>query len=95
MCSEQLAPGPCWNFEGPHNLFWERLMLDADKIHVTKKALEIGNCCCLIRKSWTEEEIKGAWGLPKVEIGRSERLAWDKIRGTSRWASRLSDFPLA
>jgi hypothetical protein len=62
-------------------------MLDAHKIHITKRALQIGNCCCLIRKPWTEEEIKGAWGLPKVEIRRSERLAWDKIRGASRWVT--------
>ena len=87
MCREQLAPGPCWNFKCPHNLFWEKLMLDEDKIHITKKALEIGNCCCLIRNPWTEEEIEGAWGLEEVEIRRSERLAWEKICGTSRWAS--------
>jgi hypothetical protein len=62
-------------------------MLDVDKIHITKKALEIGNCCCLIRKPWTEGEIEGVWGLPKVEIRQSERLAWDKICGTDRWAS--------
>ena len=87
MCSEQLTPGPCWNFKCPHNLFWEELKLRADKIHITKKALEIGNCCCLIRKPWTEEEIEGAWGLSKVEIKRSERLAWEKIRGANRWTS--------
>jgi len=87
MCRERVAPGPCWNSKCPHNLFWEELMLEADKIHITKKALEIGNCCCLIRKPWTEEEIEGAWGLSKVEIKRSERLAWEKIRGANRWAS--------
>jgi hypothetical protein len=86
MCRERLA-GPCWNFKCPHNLFWEELMLDADKIRVTKKALEIANCCCLIRKEWTEEDIEGAWGLPKVEIERSERLAWEKICGPNHGAN--------
>ena len=62
-------------------------MLDSDRIHMTEKALEISNCCRLIRKPWTEEEIEGAWGLSKVEIKRSERLAWEKICGTNRWAS--------
>ena len=87
MCRERLAHGPCWNLKCPHNLFWEKLTLNADKIHISKKALEIGNCCCLIRKPWTEEEIGGAWGLPKVEVRRTERLAWGKICGTNRWAS--------
>ena len=59
-------------------------MLDTDKIHTTKKALEIGNSCCLIRKPWTEKNIEGAWGLPKVEIRRLERLVWEKICGTNR-----------
>ena len=83
MCKERLARGPCCNFRCPHNLFWEKLMLNSDKIHLTKKALEIGNCCCLIRKPWTEEEIERAWGLPKAEIERAERLAWQKICGSN------------
>ena len=32
MCSEQLTPGPCWNFKCPHNLFWEELKLRSHKI---------------------------------------------------------------
>jgi hypothetical protein len=87
MCRERLAPGLCWNFICPHNLFWEQLMLDMDKTHITKKALEISNCCCLIRKPWTEGEIESAWGLPKLETRRSERLALEKICVTNRWAS--------
>jgi hypothetical protein len=40
-CAENDLLLACWNFKCPHNLFWEKLMLDADKIHSTKKALEM------------------------------------------------------
>ena len=79
MCQERFASGPCWNFKCPHNLFWERLKLRADKIHITKKALEIGNCCRLINKPWTPEEIEAVWGLPRAEIRRCKETAWRKI----------------
>ena len=86
MCRERLAPGPCWNLKCPHNLFCEKLMLNTNKIHTTKKALEIGNCCCLIRKPWTVEEIEAVWGLPKSEIRRCEGMAWRKINEEHRRA---------
>ena len=79
MCQDRFASGSCWNFKCPHNLFWERLKLRADKIHITKKALEIGNCCRLINKPWTPEEIEAVWGLPRAEIRRCEETAWRKI----------------
>jgi hypothetical protein len=79
MCGVRLAPGPCWNSKCPHNLFWEKLKLHADKIHITKKALEIGNCCCLINKPWAVEEIEAVWGLARAEIRRFEATAWKKI----------------
>ena len=81
MCKQRQGPGPCWNLKCPHNLFWEKLMLNGNKIHMTKKALEIRNCCCLICKPWTEGEIKAVWGLPKAEIIRCEGMAWKKIKG--------------
>lgn len=79
MCRERLALGPCWNHKCPHNLFCEMLMLNTNKIHITKKALEIRNCCCLISKPWTVEEIEAVWGLAKVEIRRCEATACKKI----------------
>jgi hypothetical protein len=69
----------------PHNLFWEKLKLNIDKIHITKRALKIGNCCCLINKPWAVEEIKAVWGLPRAEIRRCEEMAWKKISGRNRW----------
>ncbi len=83
MCRERPAAGPCWNFKCPHNLFWEKLRLHADKIHITKKALKIRNCCCLINKPWAAEEIEVVWGLPKGEIRRCEETAWVKIKETN------------
>ncbi len=77
MCRERLALGPCWNVKCPHNLFWEKLKLR--RIHVTARALEISNCCCLIREPWAPEEIEAVWGLPTAEIKRCEERAWRKI----------------
>ena len=86
MCRELLTPGPCWNFKCPHNLFWEELKLRTDRIHITKKALEISNCCCLINRPWTVEEIQAVWGLPRGEIRRYERVVRRKINGKNNWA---------
>ena len=61
-------------------------MLNANKIHITKRAIEIGNCCCLIRKPWTVEEIEAVWGLPKSEIRRCKGMAWKKINENHRRA---------
>ena len=84
MCRERLAPGPCRNFKCSHNLFWEKLQLRPDEIHFTKKALEIKNCCCLIRKPWAAEEIEAVWGLPRTQIRRCEKTGWKKIREENR-----------
>ncbi len=83
MCNKRLESSLCWDYRCPHNLFWEKLNLDTDKIQVTKRAFEIRNCCCLIGKPWTGEEIKAVWGLPMEEILRSEAGACKKL-GKSR-----------
>jgi len=79
MCIKRFNPTPCWNFKCPHNLFWEELELKRDRIRVTKKALEIGNCCCLINEPWTVEEIEAVWGIPMGELRQFEATAWKKI----------------
>jgi len=70
----------CTNFECPHNLFWEGLSLDRDKIQMTDKALEIRNCCRRIVRPWTWEEISDAWGLTNKAIRQSEVMAWRKMK---------------
>jgi DNA-directed RNA polymerase sigma subunit (sigma70/sigma32) len=68
------------NTRCPHNLFWEGLGLNLDKIHMTHKALAIGNCCCLIDEPWTPEEIGDIWGLTRKRIRQWEIIAWGKVR---------------
>ncbi len=80
MCTVLSYDLYCTNFKCPHNLFWERLSLDRDKIQMTDKALEIRNCCCLIMHPWTLEEISEAWGLPRDGIDRSEEEAVKKLQ---------------
>jgi len=63
MCKVWSSDLCCTNFKCPHNLFWEELNLDRDKIQMTFKALEIRNCCRRIMHPWTPDEISGAWGL--------------------------------
>jgi len=70
----------CTNFKCPHNLFWEGLSLDRDKIQMTDKALEIRNCCCRIIHPWTPEEISDAWGLPEEAIRHFEEGAFRKLQ---------------
>lgn len=70
----------CTNLKCPHNLFWEKLSLDRDKIQMTDKAIEIRNCCCKIVHPWTQEEIGDAWGLTKKAIRRSEEEAFRKLQ---------------
>jgi len=80
MCTALSLDLYCTNFKCPHNLFWEELKLDRDKIQMTHKALEIRNCCCLIMHPWTPEEISEAWGLTREGIGRSEEEAFEKLQ---------------
>ncbi|MGZ3589577.1 MAG: hypothetical protein ACXU99_02855 [Thermodesulfobacteriota bacterium] len=80
MCTVLSPDLYCTNFKCPHNLFWEELKLDRDKIQMTRKALEIRNCCCLIMHPWTPEEISEAWGLTREGIGRSEEEAFEKLQ---------------
>ena len=80
MCTVLSLDLYCTNFKCPHNLFWEELNLDRDKIQMTGKALEIRNCCCLIMHPWTPEEISEAWGLTREGIGRSEEEAFEKLQ---------------
>ncbi len=80
MC-RALSVDPYWtNFKCPHNLFWEELNLERDKIQMTDKALEIRNCCCLIIHAWTSEEIGEAWGLTSKGIRCSEAEAFKNLK---------------
>ena len=81
MCRKRLSDKPCWNYKCPHNLFSEGLKLNVNKIHITKKAREIGNCCCLIHDRWTSGEIANAWGLTEQRVKQSEASAWRKVQG--------------
>jgi DNA-directed RNA polymerase sigma subunit (sigma70/sigma32) len=80
MCAALCSDLYCTNFKCPHNLFWEELNLDRDKIQMTDRALEIRNCCCLIIHPWTPEEISEAWGLKREGIRRSEERAFRKLQ---------------
>jgi hypothetical protein len=80
MCTELSLDLYCTNFKCPHNLFWEELSLDKDKIQMTDKALEIRNCCCKIIHPWTPEEIGDAWGLTGETIRCSEEEAFRKLQ---------------
>lgn len=80
MCTALSFDLYCTNFKCPHNLFWEDLRLDSDKIQMTDKALEIRNCCCRIIRPWTPEEISDAWGLAKGAIRRSQEEAFKKLQ---------------
>jgi len=79
MCKERLDSNPCLNCKCSHNLFWEGLKLDIQRIHMTQKALQIGNCCRLIREPWTLDEIAEVWGLTKKRVRQCEESAWRKI----------------
>ena len=80
MCRRWNDSEPCMDTRCSHNLFWEGLNLNLDKIHMTHKALLIGNCCCLIGEPWTAEEIGDIWGLTKKRIRQCEGIAWKKVR---------------
>jgi hypothetical protein len=47
---------------------------------MTDKAFEIRNCCCLIIRPWTPEEISDAWGLTREGIRRSQEKAFRKLQ---------------
>lgn len=80
MCTALSLDLYCMNFKCPHNLFWEELSLDREKIQMTEKALEIRNCCCKIIRPWTPEEIGNAWGLTGKAIRCSEEEAFRKLQ---------------
>jgi DNA-directed RNA polymerase sigma subunit (sigma70/sigma32) len=83
MCSQLLERKPCLNHKCPHNLFWEGLKLNKQRIHITEKAIRIRNCCRLIREPWTLEEIAEAWGLRRRTVVQSEETAWRKLKKKS------------
>ena len=83
MCKEMLIPHPCLNRKCPQNFFWEELKLDRRRIHMTQKALQIRNCCRLIRNPWTSDEIAEVWGLMKRKVKQCEQSAWRKIHKRS------------
>ena len=80
MCTKLSLDLYCTNFKCPHNLFWEELSLNRDKIQMTDKAVEIRNCCCRITHPWTPEEISDAWGLTEEAIRDSEEEAFRKLQ---------------
>jgi DNA-directed RNA polymerase sigma subunit (sigma70/sigma32) len=80
MCRGRINSEPCVNYKCPHNLFWEGLKLNLNRIHITSKALEIRNCCCLISESWASEEIGDIWGLTEEKIKQWEAIAWRKMK---------------
>ncbi len=80
MCTVLSFDLYCTNFKCPHNLFWEGLSLDRNKIQMTDKALEKRNCCRRIVRPWTPEEIGEAWGLTKEAIRQCEATAWRKVK---------------
>jgi DNA-directed RNA polymerase sigma subunit (sigma70/sigma32) len=80
MCRRWTDLEPCMNYGCPHNLFWKELKLNLGKIHMTDKALAIGNCCCLIDEPWTPEEIGDIWGLTEKRIRQREEIAWRKVQ---------------
>jgi len=79
MCTALSSDLYCTNFKCPHNLFWEELSLDRDKIQMTDKALEIRNCRRII-DPWPREEIGDAWGLTIEAIRWSEEGALKNLR---------------
>ena len=90
MCGRRIDSEPCVNYKCPHNLFWEGLKLNRAKVKITEKALEIGNCCCLIYEPWTPEEIGTVWGLAGERINQSESMGWKKLKqGYTQMKSRL------
>ena len=85
MCTRRLVPIPCMKYQCPHNLFWEGLNLNPENLKITDRALEIGNCCCLINEPWSAEEIGDVWGLTIENIIRCEGMAWGKIDKKNCW----------
>lgn len=49
------------------------------EIEFPKKALQIGNCCCLVHKPWTPEEIGTPQGLAGERINHCESMGWKKL----------------
>ena len=88
MCKALSSDLYCTNFKCVHNLFWEGLSLDRDKIQMTDKALEIRNCCCKITHPWTPDEISDAWGLKEEAIRRSEEEGFTKLQKKIRIHSK-------
>jgi hypothetical protein len=83
MCKQIRNATPCLNYKCSHNLFWEGLKLNTDKIRMTEKAFRIRNCCRCINEPWTSEEIAEVWGLPKKAVKHSEESGKRKLRERS------------
>ena len=80
MCKEMRNSRPCSNYQCRHNVFWEGLALNMDKIRMTDRTVRVRNCCRLIREPWTCEEIARAWGLTEKKVKRFEQSAWRKLQ---------------
>jgi len=88
MCNQIHGSTPCLNTQCSHNLFWDGLKLNVDKIRMTEKAFRIRNCCRFIKEPWTSEEIAEVWGLPKRRIEHSEESGKRKIHQSCSLRSR-------
>jgi hypothetical protein len=84
MCRNWTSQQPCMDFKCHHNVFWEGLNLRPGRIHQTKKAREIRNCCCLIYRPWTPEEIGEVWGVRTKRIMQCEKVARGKVMSGGR-----------
>jgi hypothetical protein len=83
MCKQIHNATPCLNYKCSHNLFWEGLKLNTEKIRMTEKAFRIRNCCRCIKEPWSSEEIAEVWGLPKKKIEQSEESGKRKMHRKS------------
>ena len=79
MCKQIHNATPCLNYKCSHNLFWEGLELNTDKIRMTEKAFRIKNCCRCISEPWTSEEIAEVWGLPKKKVDQTAESGKRKL----------------
>jgi len=80
MCRRWLDSEPCVNYKCPHNLFWEDLKLNREKIQMTDKALGIRNCCCLVYEPWAPEQIGTVWRLAEERINQCDSMGRKKLK---------------
>jgi hypothetical protein len=80
------------SYKCPHNLFWKGLRLIPENFKITNKALEIGNCCCLINDPWSAEEIREVWGLTMEKIMRCEEGRYELTLLENQFVGRVKEY---